>query len=131
MINDTLLLESLHNYYSNPYNRDKLIGVLKDANISLRSIDWFITNYSKKNNSYYIIYQDVNGNPSVNKNNLTKSDLTVIWLSILRTMQLNFEISSWKADSKLWSTVNHTLNLAGFDPTKHINVAHSNFNLFR
>ena len=64
MINDTLLLESLHNYYSNPYNRDKLIGVLKDANISLRSIDWFITNYSKKNNSYYIIYQDVNGNPS-------------------------------------------------------------------
>jgi hypothetical protein len=64
MINDTLLLESLHNYYSNSYNRDKLIDVLKDANISLRSIDWFITNYSKKNNSYYIIYQDVNGNPS-------------------------------------------------------------------
>jgi len=65
MINDALLLDSLHKFYRNPYNRDKLIGVLKgSSNISLRSIDWFITNYSKKNNSYYIIYEDNDGNPS-------------------------------------------------------------------
>ena len=64
MINDTLLLESLHNYYKKPYNRDKLIGILNDSRISLRSIDWFITNYSKKNNSYYIIYEDRVGDPS-------------------------------------------------------------------
>jgi len=64
MINDTLLLESLHNYYRKPYNRDKLIGILNDSKISLRSIDWFITNYSKKNNSYYIIYEDIEGDPS-------------------------------------------------------------------
>ena len=64
MINDALLLESLHNYYRKPYNRDKLISVLKDSKVSLRSIDWFITNYSKKNNSYYIIYEDEDGTPS-------------------------------------------------------------------
>ena len=64
MINDALLLESLHNYYRKPYNRDKLVSALKGANISLRSIDWFITNYSKKNNSYYIIYEDNDHNPS-------------------------------------------------------------------
>jgi len=64
MINDALLLESLHNYYREPYNRDKLVGLLNGSNISLRSIDWFITNYSKKNNSYYIIYEDDDGIPS-------------------------------------------------------------------
>jgi hypothetical protein len=30
----------------------------------LRSIDWFITNYSKKNNTYYLVYNDKLGNPS-------------------------------------------------------------------
>ena len=59
MINDKLLLESLHVFYKNIYNRDKLLSVLREEkNISLRSIDWFITNYSKKGNTYYIIYED-------------------------------------------------------------------------
>ena len=59
MINDILLLESLHNFYKEPYNRDKLRSILSnDKKISLRSIDWFITNYSKKNNIYYIINQN-------------------------------------------------------------------------
>jgi hypothetical protein len=67
MINNTLLLESLHNFYVKPYNRDKLVHLLNDhGSISLRSIDWFITNYSKKNNSYYIVYTDKDGNPSFN-----------------------------------------------------------------
>ena len=65
MIQDTLLLESLHSFYLNPYNRDKLVHLLNDADsISLRSIDWFITNYSKKNNTYYLVYTDKLGNPS-------------------------------------------------------------------
>mgnify|MGYP006143359179 CR=1 FL=1 len=65
MINNTLLLESLHNFYVKPYNRDKLLHLINDHDsISLRSIDWFITNFSKKNNTYYIVYEDVNGNPS-------------------------------------------------------------------
>ena len=55
MINDKLLLESLHIFYRNVYNRDKLLSVLsEEKNVSLRSIDWFITNYSKKGE--YILY---------------------------------------------------------------------------
>ena len=79
MINDTLLLESLHNFFSSPYNRDKLISVLSDdKRISLRSIDWFITNFSKKNNTYYLIYNDENGNPSFDdKNNEYRNNMNV------------------------------------------------------
>ena len=59
MINDKLLLESLHIFYRNEYNRDKLLLILSDKKqISLRSIDWFITNYSKKYNTYYIVYEN-------------------------------------------------------------------------
>ena len=65
MINDALLLESLYGFYKKEYNGSKLISILSDEkNISLRSIDWFITNYSKKNNTYYIVYQDEDKNPS-------------------------------------------------------------------
>ena len=65
MINDALLLESLHGFYRKEYNGSKLVSILSDEkNISLRSIDWFITNYSKKNNTYYIVYQDEDKNPS-------------------------------------------------------------------
>jgi hypothetical protein len=65
MINDALLLESLYGFYKKEYNGSKLVSILSDEkNISLRSIDWFITNYSKKNNTYYIVYQDEDKNPS-------------------------------------------------------------------
>ena len=79
MINDQLLLESLHIFYSNEYNRDKLLSVLSsDKSISLRSIDWFITNYSKKNNTYYVIYEDNNNNPSfTEKNNNYRLNMNV------------------------------------------------------
>jgi len=56
-----LLYESLKKFYSNTYNRDTIINILNgDYSISLRSIDWFITNYSKKNNTIYSIYEDEN-----------------------------------------------------------------------
>ena len=79
MINDILLLESLHNYYKNKYNRDKLLSILSnDKKISLRSIDWFITNYSKKNNTYYIVYEKEDKEPTFDvKNNRYKNNLNV------------------------------------------------------
>ena len=79
MINDTLLLGSLHNFYRKEYNRDKLISILSDEKrISLRSIDWFITNYSKKNNTYYFVYDDEYNNPSFEgKNNNYKTNMNV------------------------------------------------------
>ena len=79
MINDKLLLDSLHKFYSVHYNRDKLLSVLTDdKRISLRSIDWFITNFSKKNNVYYIIYENSDGNPSFeSKTNNYRSNMNV------------------------------------------------------
>jgi len=65
MINEDLLLDSLNKFYENPYNGSKLLSVLNnEKSISLRSIDWFITNYSKKNNIYYNVYKDNNDNLS-------------------------------------------------------------------
>lgn len=61
MINDKLLLNSLKNFYSIDKNASELYSILVNhKNISLRSIDWFITNYSKKNNIYYNIYKKNN-----------------------------------------------------------------------
>tara|TARA_A100001015_G_scaffold306105_1_gene399872 strand:+ start:1034 stop:1609 length:576 start_codon:yes stop_codon:yes gene_type:complete len=55
---DRLLYESLVNFYDDEYNKNKLKDILlsNDNKISLRSIDWFITNYSKKNNIFYTTY---------------------------------------------------------------------------
>ena len=54
-----VLLESLKEYYRDSYNIDKLLNILNGKQkISLRIIDWFVTNYSKKNNIYYLLYKD-------------------------------------------------------------------------
>ena len=51
---NNVLYESLHKYYSDDKNIHKFNNCINGANkISLRIIDWFVTNYSKKN---YIIY---------------------------------------------------------------------------
>lgn len=59
----TLLMKSLNDFYKN----DKYIGILKpiinqESSISLRILDWFITNYSKKKriiiNHTFDIYQN-------------------------------------------------------------------------
>tara|TARA_Y100000817_G_scaffold175912_1_gene137366 strand:- start:226 stop:786 length:561 start_codon:yes stop_codon:yes gene_type:complete len=56
-----ILLNSLYKYY-NERNIKKLLEVLEeDTKVSLRIIDWFVTNYSKKNNIYYPIYKTNSG----------------------------------------------------------------------
>ena len=46
-----LLLDSLSNFYlGNSQNMKKLIDILQGNSVSLRLIDWFVTNYSKKHN---------------------------------------------------------------------------------
>ena len=46
-----LLLESLTQYFKDEKKKNILIGVLNNEyNISLRIIDWFVTNYCKKYN---------------------------------------------------------------------------------
>ena len=55
-----VLLESLHNYYSVEKNMNKLLEVVEVNNkISLRIIDWFVTNYSKKHFTQYNIIRNM------------------------------------------------------------------------
>jgi len=51
-----LLMKSLNDFYKYNDKIHKIIGILDGSSkISLRIIDWFVTNYSKKNNiTYYV-----------------------------------------------------------------------------
>ena len=54
MDKSTILLSSINNFYTVPENRATLIELLnKSGGISLRNLEWFITNYSKKHNLSY------------------------------------------------------------------------------
>lgn len=56
-----LLMISLSRFYSNKTNINKIIPLIEQkSDISLRLVDWFVTNYSKKNNT--VIKQVRNGN---------------------------------------------------------------------
>ena len=51
-----LLMNSLDIFFSKPENIIRIVPIIAGFNnISLRIIDWFVTNYSKKNNTSYII----------------------------------------------------------------------------
>ena len=46
-----LLMQSLINFFATKENLDKVIPIITGkSKISLRILDWFVTNYSKKNN---------------------------------------------------------------------------------
>ena len=60
-VGELLSIVPLIKYYENKNNLDKLLDILEDrGDVSLRIIDWFVTNYSKKNNIYYTIFLTVN-----------------------------------------------------------------------
>lgn len=49
-----LLMQSLITFFSNKINLDKVIPIITgDSVISLRILDWFVTNFSKKKNVHY------------------------------------------------------------------------------
>jgi hypothetical protein len=53
---NTLLLDTLTWFYEQDDNLNKLVQIINgDSKISLRIVDWFVTNYAKKN---YIVYND-------------------------------------------------------------------------
>ena len=57
---NSLLLNNLQQYYSENNNLDKMLKIINgDINISLRIVDWFTTNFAKKN---YTVYDLPNGN---------------------------------------------------------------------
>jgi len=76
MINE-LLLKSLTKFYSTKDNMQQLHLILTNQKkVSLRLIDWFTTNYSKKKNVIYLIYQ-VQGNRSLKKSDEIISQFNV------------------------------------------------------
>lgn len=52
-----MLLNCMDQFYSNKENADKLISII-NGDISIRSVDFFVTNYSKKNRVSYPIKED-------------------------------------------------------------------------
>jgi hypothetical protein len=54
-----LLLSSLMDFYNNRDNLNKMIRIINgESDISLRIVDWFVTNYAKK---YYTVYEQTSG----------------------------------------------------------------------
>lgn len=51
-----LLMKNLMEFYKTKENIDKMISIINgESKISLRIVDWFVTNYAKK---YYTIYEN-------------------------------------------------------------------------
>ena len=55
-----LLMKNLMEFYKNKENIDKMMSIINgETNISLRIVDWFVTNFAKK---YYTVYEIVTYN---------------------------------------------------------------------
>ena len=66
----SILQDSLYKFYENKYNLNKLLDyTIGEQKVSLRIIDWFVTNYSKKNNVFYEVYKDKHNNPTFTSDN--------------------------------------------------------------
>jgi len=56
-----LLMQSLISFFMTRINLDKIIPIITGkSKISLRILDWFVTNFSKKNNINYELYLENN-----------------------------------------------------------------------
>ena len=63
---ETLLFQSLMKFYSIKSNLDTLLPIIEQkSNISLRILDWLVTNYAKKHN---IVYTIIRNNTNCNFN---------------------------------------------------------------
>ena len=68
MSKSTILLTSINNFYNEEKNRTKLMNILdKTSGISLRNLEWFITNYAKKNNTMYTTHDGKQDDRNDNK----------------------------------------------------------------
>ena len=56
-----LLLKNLLTYYDNEENLNKMLNIINgESRISLRIVDWFVTNYAKKNFTVFNILKNNN-----------------------------------------------------------------------
>jgi len=60
---NSLLLNNLMQFYNNKDNLHKMIKIINgESKISLRIVDWFVTNYAKKNFTVYQLSDDIDDN---------------------------------------------------------------------
>ena len=56
-----LLLKNLLSYYNDENNLNKMLSIINgESRISLRIVDWFVTNYAKKNFTVYNVVKNSN-----------------------------------------------------------------------
>jgi hypothetical protein len=83
-----LLMKNLKEYYSNIENMDRVIQIINGkSNISLRIVDWFTTNYSKK---FYTCY------------NVTKEDGEIRRFKVFDDYKLKLKAYSKKRFDPFW-----------------------------
>jgi len=74
-LRNNLLMTKLKVFYDNKQNIDELLPIINgNTGLSLRIIDWFVTNYCKKHNITYYINKNKNNNPNNNPNNNTNKN---------------------------------------------------------
>jgi len=127
MVGNDILLDSLKVYYQEEGNMESLLEIILQTNnkISLRIIDWFVTNYSKKYNIYYAIYKDKDGKNTFESENNESIKLFNTYHSykaqlksyskkkfdpFCRRDRINFCYSSEKSDNKSIETTIGQLN---------------------
>ena len=60
MSKQDLLMSPLQDFFYQTHNIEQIKNILEGTSlISLRIIDWFVTNYSKKNNTCYLLPTDI------------------------------------------------------------------------
>ena len=98
-----LLMKNLREYYSNIENMDKVISIINgQSTISLRIVDWFTTNYSKK---FYTCYNVEKENGEIKR-----------FKSIIKT--LPFKYKKIYPDEKYLALEPNETSLASRDPDK-------------
>jgi len=78
-----ILMEYLSNFYNknNKLVERLLLTISPDSKVSLRIIDWFVTNYSKKYNIMYEISADKRENTIVGKEYTGKKRQIIVYLN--------------------------------------------------
>lgn len=72
-VKQNLLMNSLETFFKKKENLDVIMPIINgQSKISLRVMDWFVTNYSKKNNISYLINKDGNIINSISDNQTGK-----------------------------------------------------------
>ena len=78
-----ILLTSINNFYNEEKNRTKLLNILdKTSGISLRNLEWFITNYAKKNNTHI--------RQPMESCSLFIAHISRVWMGTVRNYSIHF-----------------------------------------